>query len=658
MPVVAGRPHDSPALSVAADAIAAGDVDTAVAALSLALADALTNDEIRTAALACAHLGDLFQNRLLNKVAARPWYERAIRLLEDVDPCIEQGWVAVAPMGCDVDDPNLLLDRAQFALGRARRFGDADLEVKSLADAGLALVELGDINEGMAMIDDALALISAGTVAQVDARSKAVCSFYAACSCTGDLERVESWTAALAACGVVTAEPGPGLFLSHHCESVRGTLLTRVGRWGEAEAVLLHAHAAIQSAMPGAAWHTPIALADLRIRQGRLDEAEALLLGKDDQIQALLPSARLHYARGDLAFACAAARRGLRLVGNDRVRAAELLEVLVESELDRGDVDAARLAFTELGRRIDNTSLPTLVGATARLHGRLLLATGDADAAVDAFRDGLAQLENADVPLTRLALHLALLRNTADADVAAARVDAKAAAALLARLDVVLDPADVALLQRFAGVEAGSPAPVPCRVASLQFVDGWWTAGCDRIHVRLRDTLGLRYIAALISRPGVELHVLDLVDQVDGVGPGIDRRSIGSAGPQSDQAARNAYRARVLQLRDDIEDALAAGRDDKAARLQTEADTVVAELAKSFGLGGRERWASSTSEKARLNVTRAIRAAVAKLTDALPEPGAALDRGIRTGAFCAYEPKPEDRLTWIVQSPVNEMDLQ
>jgi hypothetical protein len=52
-------------------------------------------------------------------------------------------------------------------------------------------------------------------------------------------------------------------------------------------------------------------------------------------------------------------------------------------------------------------------------------------------------------------------------------------------------------------------------------------------------------------------------------------------------------------------------------------------------------------------VTRALRAALARLEEALPEAGAALDRGVRTGLYCAYEPDEGDDVRWIVQSPVN-----
>jgi hypothetical protein len=63
-------------------------------------------------------------------------------------------------------------------------------------------------------------------------------------------------------------------------------------------------------------------------------------------------------------------------------------------------------------------------------------------------------------------------------------------------------------------------------------------------------------------------------------------------------------------------------------------------------LGGRARRASSAAERARLNVTRALRAATGKVSEALPEAGAVLDRRLRTGLYCAYEPDVDDEVRW------------
>jgi hypothetical protein len=180
----------------------------------------------------------------------------------------------------------------------------------------------------MAMMDEAMAL-ACGTADDLEAAAMSACSFFTACYYTADFARVEEWGPMMRRRGLIAAEAGPGAVISSHCDSVQGTLLCHLGRWREAERVLVQAFEGLEEVMPGSAWHPPIALADLRVMQGRLAEAEALLLGRDGHIQALLPTARLHLARRDYALACVTASRGLRLMGDDRVRAAALLGVLV-----------------------------------------------------------------------------------------------------------------------------------------------------------------------------------------------------------------------------------------------------------------------------------------------------------------------------------------
>ena len=138
--------------------------------------------------MACVRLGDVLANALGNLTAGRAWFARARRLVEDEPPCIEQGWVAVAAMGCDVDDPAELLAAAELALDRARRFGDVNLETKALADAGLAHVQAGRVAEGMALLDEAMAL-ACGPADDTDAAGKSVCSFFTACYYAADFER-------------------------------------------------------------------------------------------------------------------------------------------------------------------------------------------------------------------------------------------------------------------------------------------------------------------------------------------------------------------------------------------------------------------------------------------------------------------------------------
>jgi hypothetical protein len=251
-----------------------------------------------------------------------------------------------------------------------------------------------------------------------------------------------------------------------------------------------------------------------------------------------------------------------------------------------------------------------------------------------------------------LLVQLAAAREAAG-EGAAAAVAARAAAAALATLDVVLPPAEAAVLDRLGGSGSSGRAG-PARRAELAQAGKWWNASFDGASVRLPDTKGLRYLADLVAHPGAERHALDLVDLVEGVdGSGIDRRALGDAGPLLDGGARAAYRRRIEELRADADDAIAAGRLETAEALQDELDQLVRQLARAFGLGGRERPAASAAERARLNVTRALRTAISHLVQALPEAGAALDRRVRTGLYCAYAPAADDGVRWIVQPGVN-----
>ena len=70
-----------------------------------------------------------------------------------------------------------------------------------------------------------------------------------------------------------------------------------------------------------------------------------------------------------------------------------------------------------------------------------------------------------------------------------------------------------------------------------------------------------------------------------------------------------------------------------------ERDALIAELKRATGLGGRPRRSGSPSEKARLNVTRTIRHAIADLSGRVPELAAHLDESIVTGVSCCYQPR-------------------
>jgi hypothetical protein len=182
----------------------------------------------------------------------------------------------------------------------------------------------------------------------------------------------------------------------------------------------------------------------------------------------------------------------------------------------------------------------------------------------------------------------------------------------------------------------------------------YWTVRYEGSVVRLKDTKGLRHLARLLGQPGRELHVIDL-EATDGRSPepapagGGEleaRPDLGDAGAMLDATAKAAYKARLDELRAEVEEAERGNDPARAAKARDERDFLVAELARAVGLGGRDRRAASHAERARLNVTRAIRSAMANLARADPALGEHLSRTVRTGRYCSYTPDPRAPITW------------
>lgn len=95
---------------------------------------------------------------------------------------------------------------------------------------------------------------------------------------------------------------------------------------------------------------------------------------------------------------------------------------------------------------------------------------------------------------------------------------------------------------------------------------------------RLKDSKGLRYLATLLSNPGQDIHSLHLV--------GSRALPAGDAGEVIDPEARRAYRRRLQDLREELEQAQSWADTERAARVRQEMDALVEELARGEGMGG------------------------------------------------------------------------
>lgn len=187
----------------------------------------------------------------------------------------------------------------------------------------------------------------------------------------------------------------------------------------------------------------------------------------------------------------------------------------------------------------------------------------------------------------------------------------------------------------------------------------YWTIAYAGTTVRLKDAKGFRYLAQLLARPLLEVHVADLPLIVghltrdagpgggaDPVPAGLSVRRLGDAGQLLDARAKEAYRRRFEHLQEGLREAQEFNDDERKALIEEEMDALAHELAASVGLCGRDRKAASAAERARVNVTRTIRAAIDKIAQGNPPLGVHLAVSIRTGTFCSYSPDPAARPTW------------
>jgi len=159
----------------------------------------------------------------------------------------------------------------------------------------------------------------------------------------------------------------------------------------------------------------------------------------------------------------------------------------------------------------------------------------------------------------------------------------------------------------------------------------YYTVRGTRGTLRFKASRGMGYLALLIERPNIDIHVFELAGATDHP----DR---GDAGELLDPTALRAYRSRLEALRDTLEAAEALGAVERAERARSEMERLAAELARTTRKGGRSRRAESAIDRARSSVQRRIKDALDRISAQDGALGAWLRRAIRTGNYCSYRP--------------------
>src|SRR5262249_62222956 len=153
----------------------------------------------------------------------------------------------------------------------------------------------------------------------------------------------------------------------------------------------------------------------------------------------------------------------------------------------------------------------------------------------------------------------------------------------------------------------------------------YWILAYQGTVCRLKDSKGIHYIAFLLHTPGREFHTIDIVtatSKTQATSPmpnpstlseseiaahGLSVGKLGDAGELLDAQAKAAYKRRLNDLRGELEEAQRFNDPTRAAKIQAEVEFLANELAAAVGTGGRDRKAASVAERARVNVTKAIK---------------------------------------------------
>jgi tetratricopeptide (TPR) repeat protein len=639
-------------------AYAAGQLDVAIESWERAHAAGMqAGDQVAAAGAAvrvALHL--LFDTALMAPV--RGWLARAERLLEGRGGGTPaHAWLAVVRTYERMLTGDLPGARrwARLAIEVGSTCDPAASAIGRVAEARLLILD-GDVQQGLALLDQAGVATVSG---DLDPLSTGIvyCELVCALQGLAQYDVAEEWTEAMERWCETNAIGS----LSGRCRVHRAEILRLRGSCNEAERQALMACEELRHHMRREFGWPLSELGRIRLHKGDIAGAEEALLaahraGWDPQPGLAL----VRLIQGDAATAVASIRdaleRPLWVPSKERppntdLQRAPLLQAQVEIEIAAGDMERARSAADELELVAARFASKALVAGAALARGRVRLADGEVAGAEQSLSEAVRLWNEVGAPYEAARARLSLAEaHAASGSEHRAVLERKAARSILDGIQAAPSMAPPVPVDHHDVPDEGPAASVNV----FRREGDYWSVTFDGHTVHVRDLKGMRYLARLLTDPGREYHVLDLVAaetdrgaQVDsGQAANLPPAAFGDAGEMLDAQAKDAYRRRIAEIDDDIEQARAIGDAERAAQADAERGFLVRELARAFGLGGRGRRAASASERARAGVTRAVRQAMARIGEHHPRLGEHLSRTIRTGTYCAYLPDPRAPTGW------------
>ena len=350
------------------------------------------------------------------------------------------------------------LRQAKLAQGIGERLAIPAIQALALQQQGYALVAMGRIDEGLALIDESTVAAVSGELDPMTT-GRIYCSTISVCRNLADWRRAAEWTdAAERWCRRQGVSGFPGI-----CRVHRAEIMDFRGSWADAEREAKRACEELGRYDVMLGGEAQYEIGEVRLRVGDLEGAreafrQAHQLSREPEPGMSL----LRLAEGDAAGANISIKRALAGVESRAFIQARLLPAAVEIGLAAGDLDSVAQHVAELERIAGSFRTTAVTAAAEYARGLLLLAQGDAATALARLRHAVELWHEIGAPYETARARTALGEAfRADGDEDAARLEFESAKAAFERLGALPDAKRVGQL---LGEEQGIAARAGERV--------------------------------------------------------------------------------------------------------------------------------------------------------------------------------------------------
>jgi class 3 adenylate cyclase len=364
------------------------------------------------------------------------------------------------------------VELAEQAMELARKHGDTSAMFLAMSFKGMAEVFSGNLQSGLALIDEAATAASSGNL-DLRVASDIYCNTIAACRNAGDLKRAAQWADEGERWMTRQSVGGyPGI-----CRVHRAELKMLRGLWPEAEQEARQACLELEKfGLMDAVGYAHYEIGEVRLRMGDLDAAaeafdRAYEYGHDAQPGLSL----LKLARGETEEAARSIGRAVAAAAGsggpaDRGARARLLPAQVDIALAAGDLETAGQAVEELESIAADYQRPVFQAGALTGRGELLLGQDRPSEASPILGRSWRLWQETDLPYESARARLRYAEAVAaDGDPESARRDFRAVRSTFERLGARLDLQRVDAL---LGDEVSGPARTSERVArTFMFTD-------------------------------------------------------------------------------------------------------------------------------------------------------------------------------------------